>query len=657
MTLRRAAEPGLSLEQRIRLEWYTVTCLLSALTFLLSFFSPQLGLERLDHTFHDRFMRAAAHAPPSEDIVIVAIDDGSIAQLGYWPWRRNVHAQLLGRLDQARAVGMDLVLSDLNPAFAQDDEQLAQAMLAHGRVALPLVVYPDAILTPLAAFERAAAGLGSINAALDSDGVVRSVQCRHATEDGRQSEHFVAALLRIGGEAARAEALCQGSAGRLGIPYVGPPGSYTVYPYAQVLSGEIPPSAFAGKYVLVGAWASALGDFFNVPSSSGRLMAGVEVLANALQGARADDWISQPGRAWTALAAMLPALLACLMLRRLSPRRAFYMSVLVLGGVLALDWLALRYAHVWLAPTASLLGVIFAYPVWSWRSQEAALRHIDGELEKLYGEKLLHGQVMAGERQWWSDASLPARITKLNKAIATLRQAIAQREQALRFLSHDMRSPQNGILALTQLRRQGQRQPDGQFLDQIDGYAQKTLALVDGFVQLARAESMALALREVDLVDLLASECDARWPQARQNGMTITFESETQAAYVEADPGVLARMFGNLLDNAVKYGKGGSTPEISCRLLREGGFWRVRIRDQGRGISEQQQRTLFEPFARFGDDQPDNPPGSGLGLAFVMAVVRRHGGDIRVQSAVGAGSLFEVSLPVLQDEREDEAQA
>lgn len=642
---------SLELEHRIRLEWYTVICLMSALTFLLSFFSSQVGLERLDHTFYDRIQRLAAHVPPSDEIVIVAIDDDSISQIGYWPWRRSVHAELLERLSQARVVGIDLLLSDLNPAFEQDDARLAQAMRDHKFVVLPLVVHPDTVLAPLSVFQRAAADLGSINATLDSDGVVRSLQCRHRTDTGVQTEHFVLAMLRAGGQPDLAREACGRPGETLGIPYVGPPGSYTLYPYAKVLSGEIPPSTFKDKYVLVGAWASALGDFFNVPSSSsGRLMAGVEILANALQGAQQDEWISKPGRAWMAALAMLPSLFVCLMLRRLSPRRAFYTSVLVLGGIFVLDWAVLRYLDVWLPPTASLVGVIFAYPVWSWRSQEAALKHIDGELEKLYGEKLLHGQALGGDKQWWQDASLPARVTKLNKAIATLRQAIGQREQALRFLSHDMRSPQNAILALTQLQRQGQALPAGQLLDRIDGYAAKTLGLVDGFVQLARAESMALTLREVNLADLLASECDARWPQAQRQGMRIEFDCAEPVAYIDADPGMLARMFGNLLDNAIKYSAGAQTPVVTCRLAREGAYWRASIRDNGRGISEEQQKTLFEPFTRFGDEHPDNPPGSGLGLSFVMAVVKRHGGTIGVESALGEGSMFDVRLPAQTEE-------
>ncbi len=240
-------EPELGLEQRIRLEWFTVTCLLSVLTFLLSLFGPHVGLERLDHTFYDRFLRVAAHVPPSEEIVIVAIDDDSITQLGYWPWRRSVHAQLIGQLSQARAVGVDLVLSDPNPAFARDDAQLAQAMRDHGRVVLPLVVHPDAVMAPLPVFQQAAAGLGSINATLDSDGVVRSVRCRHATATGERTEHFLAALLRAGQQPAVADAMCRRSDNQQGILYTGPPGSYTIYPYAKVLSGEVPAAGFAGN--------------------------------------------------------------------------------------------------------------------------------------------------------------------------------------------------------------------------------------------------------------------------------------------------------------------------------------------------------------------------------------------------------------------------
>src|SRR5690606_15242884 len=162
-------------------------------------------------------------------------------------------------------------------------------------------------------------------------------------------------------------------------------------------------------------------------SRAGEPMAGVEILANSLQNAIQDHWMYVPGRWEAALLAMLPTLAACLALRRLSPRRSFFASGVVLLLVFLLDGLLMRLAHIWIPPAASLLGVVLAFPVWSWRSQEAALRHIDQELLKLQDEKLVHAQLAPSVRASEGDASLPARVVKLNQAITLLRQAMRQR--------------------------------------------------------------------------------------------------------------------------------------------------------------------------------------------------------------------------------------
>src|SRR5690606_3674746 len=82
-----------NLERRMDVEWLAVTVSMLALTTLLCVFSSRIGLERIDHAFYDRVLSTAMHPDPSSDIVIVAIDDGSIEQIGYWPWRRALHAQ------------------------------------------------------------------------------------------------------------------------------------------------------------------------------------------------------------------------------------------------------------------------------------------------------------------------------------------------------------------------------------------------------------------------------------------------------------------------------------------------------------------------------------------------------------------------------------
>lgn len=641
------------LDRRIRLEWLLVLFALSLLTAAASYFSHAIGLTRLDHTFYDNMLAATTRHPARGDIVIVTIDDASIRQIGYWPWRRDVHASLLRRLRGARAIGMDIVFSDLNPAYPDDDKRLAQAIAESGNVVLPVLIndrnLPAAPIEPLAA---AAKALGYINVQPDNDGVVRSIRLRRTPASGAAIDHFALAMLRVGGDSGEADHITrQVGASAVRIPYAGPPGHFTMYPYAAVLDGRVPASAFKDKYVIVGAWGTGLGDTFPTPvTHQGKPMAGVEILANVLQGALADDWIRTPPRWATALLCALPVLLLCLFLRHLSPRRGFFVAVLALLSIFLADALLLHFLQTWVTPTASLIGVILAGPVWSWRSQEAALQHIDHELAALHAEDARIG----GPDGQAHDGSLPARIILLQGAIDQIRRLRAgelaarrQREETLRFISHDMRSPQNSILALSSLQAQPDTKlPEDQLLRRIDQHAGKTLALVDGFIHLARAESMDIPARPIDLADLLDRTRDDYWALATKHHIALEYEHDTApaGAYVSGDESTLARALGNLFDNAIKYSAGGTT--ITCRLAREGASWRIEIADQGRGIDPNQLPEIFTPFRRVDEHAAGNPSGSGLGLAFVRTVVTRHGGTITAASEPGRGTTFTVLLPV-----------
>lgn len=632
------------LERRLRLEWLWTVPALMLLAFLLSFFGVQVSIDRLDHHVYGRTL-ALATPKPSNDIVIIALDDDSIKQFGYWPWRRAVHAQLLSSLSKAKAVGLDLMLEDSNPAYPDDDQLLADAIAQHGRVALPLVVDQGRVRQPLPLLADAAATLGYINAYLDSDSAVRAMRSYMLTAQG-QVDHFVLAMLDAGGDAQHAARLRRQDGKPLRIAYVGDPGSFTMYPYAKVLDGSVPVSAFEGKYVLVGAWATALGDVLPVPlSSSGEPMAGVEILANGLNSALGNYWIRTPDRLQSALISMLPVLLVCLALRRLSPRRSFFVMLITMALIFIANWLLMRYAQMWVAPSAALIGIMLAYPVWNWRLQEAVLKQVDAELDSLYAQNLMHGQTLSDQAQAPGGASLPGRMLRLHQGMSMLRHAIGLREEALHFLSHDMRSPQNAILALTQLQRHGASMEQAELLDRVDRSASRTLGLVDGFVRLARAESMALSFREVDLAEVLQNVCDERWAMAQRRGITLEADVTAGPAMVSADEDMLARALGNLVDNAIHYSPDGS--RVWCSLHAQGAHWVAQVKDEGRGMTQEQQHRLFEPFRRFDVDAPNNPEGSGLGLALVRAVVLRHGGRVAVQSARGKGSAFRVSLRAL----------
>src|SRR3546814_10497788 len=111
-----------------------------------------------------------------------------------------------------------------------------------------------------------------------------------------------------------------------------------------------------------------------------------------------------------------------------------------------------------------------------------------------------------------------------------------QRDETLRFISHYMRSPHNSILALSSLQSQPDtRLPEDLLLQRINQYAGKTLALVDGFMLLARAESMRIHSRPIDLVDLIEQVRDDYWALSRQRHIAVTFEHDAALAYTGGD--------------------------------------------------------------------------------------------------------------------------
>lgn len=634
------------LHRRVHIEWLSLNAILLLLIFLLSFYGEATFLSRMNYLVYDATMSVTASHRARDDIVIIAIDDTSIEELGYWPWPRASHARVIDRLSQAKAIGLDILVNDKNPAYPYDDAILAKAIERQGHVVLPLVAdaQRDTLAAPLPILAQAAYAMGRIDAHVDQDGAIRSVILHSTLPPAERLAHFSIAMAQAGGANAAVERTDQipDDTPSL-IAYAGPPKSFTLYPYAKVLNGDVPESAFHDKYVLIGSWASGLGDVLPTPfSRSDTAMAGVEVLANTLQNVLNDGWIHVPNRWFGALLAILPTLVVGLTLRRLSPRRNIAFSAMALLAILLMNGLLMVFAHAWVPPAASILGVLLIYPLWSWRSQEAALRHIDSELQRLNDNHLLN--TSTSERQTRVDGSLSARIITLHQSISLLSTTVRQREEALQFLSHDMRSPQNSILALTELQRHGQAPlPEQALLENVDHYAQATLHLVDDFVHLARAEMAEMNYHEQDLIELVSGACDVRWPQASRHSMTINFVSDLDQAYALVDSSLLSRAIGNLLDNAINYSPDGST--IGCEVSHEKAHWIITVQDQGPGIPPEQIPKLFKPFERLNQQTADGPSGSGLGLAFVHTVMQRHGGSIACTSTLGEGSTFTARLP------------
>lgn len=635
------------MRRRLLLEWLALVATLALLSTALTVWKELPGIRDINHRVYDLSMQAARNPSPSPDIAIIAIDDASIDTLGYWPWRRSVHAALLDRLHGARAVGLDLIFSDPHPAHPQDDLVLAQAIARHGRVVLPEVLSPDGRhrIEPIPPLAKAAAALGRIDARPDPDGTLRTIEPRRTPANGGPPlAHFSLALARVTGqEAAVARTLAIPPDTAMRVHFTDPARRHALYPYAAVLNGQVPEAAFQDRIVLVGAWASGLGDHLSTPV--GGLTAGVSILADTLQNLQDGLWIRIAPTWLTALAGLGLILPVCLGLGVLSARRGLAGVLAASILFLAMDTLLLQQAGYWLPPAGILAALVLAYPLWSWRSQEASLSHIDAELEQLRIPLRLAdpGPDAASSGQAGPD-TLPERAVRLHQAVTRLKQATRAQEETLSFLSHDMRSPQSAILAIIELRRQApDRWTEEAVLAHIERQTRATLDLVDHFVQLGRAESAPLNRHPVYLDDLIQECCDRRWPQAERRAIALRFEARHPEAVADIDAELMGRAIGNLLDNALLYSPAHSA--VECSLESDGRRWRIHVQDAGPGIPPEQMERLFSRFQRLPGDA-HKPPGSGLGLAFVRTVAQRHGGQASCASVPGQGARFTISIPM-----------
>jgi len=228
--------------------------------------------------------------------------------------------------------------------------------------------------------------------------------------------------------------------------------------------------------------------------------------------------------------------------------------------------------------------------------------------------------------------------------ITQVRMAERRREESLRFISHDMRSPQASILALIELQREESRAlPQAALLARIGDYASRTLELADDFIRLARAEAPHLNFIEVDLAGVVLDATDELWALASAARIDLRLEMGEEQPMVTAEPVLLVRAIANLVSNAIKFSPPQST--VTVRLYRVPQGVAIDVADQGRGIAVEDQGRLFQPFARLRDNERNAPAGSGLGLVFVKTVVERHGGEIRLASEAGKGATFTIVLP------------
>jgi len=226
------------------------------------------------------------------------------------------------------------------------------------------------------------------------------------------------------------------------------------------------------------------------------------------------------------------------------------------------------------------------------------------------------------------------------------------RQQFVANVSHELKTPLSSIKAYTETLLGGALH-DGEnarrFLHRIDDQADRLLELILDMLALARIEAgnVALELTEVELSRIAKSCVADNEPRAKSAGVTILNEIVDSSLQVVADEEGLRQIFGNLVDNALKYTPAGGQITLRCQSATdEPAQIVIEIADTGPGIDPQHHDRLFERFYRVDKARSRELGGTGLGLAIVKHLCQAMGGSVSVASQLGQGSVFSVQIPL-----------
>ena len=248
-------------------------------------------------------------------------------------------------------------------------------------------------------------------------------------------------------------------------------------------------------------------------------------------------------------------------------------------------------------------------------------------------------------------------------ALEVAEKASKAKTDFLSNMSHDIRTPMNAIIGITTLMKNELHQPEklAEHLGKLETSDRLLLGIINDILDMSRIESgkTTLNIEKTNLPQQVSQLDSIIRQQASQRRQTFTVENHVQHENVLADPNRLNQVLMNILSNAVKYTPQGGHIRLDVEELTHTEHYakyRFVVQDDGIGMSEAYQKTLFEPFTREEKSGTNRVQGTGLGMAITKSIVDLMGGTIHVESAPGKGSRFEVVLELPIDAEADKVQ-
>lgn len=580
--------------------------------------SVEFGAQ-VDNYSYDEMFRRYQPKPWTPESMVLAIDEATLeATPGGMTHIRGSLAKALRLVDAAgpKAVVIDLILTD--DRDAAEDRELAEAFRVTPNLVLSSMMLADRWERVSPRFARYAAAIGHVSAQPDpNDSVTRVIPLdKHIGHEQRWAIALEAFRLSRGTRIVESPSDLQ--VGSTVIPFRRTPDNGRLMRIRYVPSGiptvsvkdlmEKPEKAkqFAGKVVFVGVTApSEVRDRLFTPYSSGYIMTGIEIHANAFETMAQGLFLVDAPESWVLLLGMGLAALAGLAFAYLPGWKAY-------GAALAVTMAA------WFAPYLFFTHRI----VFSWVTS-------------------------AGPVTACALAAAAWQNLVVRRSLLRAETDRARYQQAMHFVTHEMRTPLSAIQGSSELisRYALTEEKRKQIAELINSESKRLARMIEVFLNVERLSAGQMELKREEIaIQPMVDLCLTRArPLAERKRIRLSLQPIAEDLRVTGDRELMEYACYNLLTNAVKYSP--QQTEVTVSGWRDGGRIRIAVKDQGIGMDQKEVKKIFQKFYRTKRAEESGEAGTGIGLSIVQQIVEQHGGEIEVVSQPGAGSCFTLVLP------------
>lgn len=572
---------------------------------------------QLDNYAYDFMFRLHQPAAWKTHSVVLAIDEKTLRSCGGMTGIRKPLAEGLRLTAAARAVVIDLILADKgDPATSRP---LAEAFRLTPNLALSSQLLAEGWEDPEPEFARWAAAIGHVHMAPDPDNVTRVIPLeKHVQRVRRWALALEAYRLSRGGKTiveyddhldvgGAVVPVPQDGRGRLMRILFVPPRMQAIprISLADLIQNPGLASRFAGKVVFVGVTALSVGDRISTPFSFGAQTPGIEIHANAFETLAQGAFITDVGDAWV---------------------------VLFSFGIAAAMGLAFRYLAGWRAYAGGVAALLAAnltpYLFFTWRlALPFSMPFFSAWLSFLCAAGWYH---LVVRRDWQREQAARARY-----------------QQAMHFVTHEMRTPLSAIQGSSELiSRYALTEEKRKHIALLINSESKRLArMVEIFLNVERlsAGQMELKHESIPVAEMVGVCVERTAPLAERKKIAIREEPIAEDLRLTGDRELMEYACYNLLTNAVKYSP--QRTEVTVSARKDGERVLIAVQDQGIGMDQKEVRQVFQKFYRTKKAEESGEAGTGIGLSIVQQIVEQHGGRIDVVSQPGAGSRFTLAMP------------